>query len=110
MENKNVKLSEVLSELKNNNANFYFFTLDTKGNPTAGIANIYEHVKVLTELGYKAHILHEKNDYKLHGDEDGMGVSDWLGAEYTSLSHVSVEAQQLSVRPSDFIIIPEIFI
>jgi hypothetical protein len=109
MENKNVKLTEVLSDLKNNNANFYFFTLDTKGNPTAGIANIYEHVKVLTELGYKAHILHEKNDYKLHGDENGMGISDWLGARICNLSHVSVEAQQLSVRPSDFIIIPEVF-
>ena len=38
----------------------YFFTLDTKGNPTAGIANIYEHVKMLNELGYNACILHEK--------------------------------------------------
>jgi hypothetical protein len=37
-----------------------FFTLDTKGNPTAGIANIYEHVKLLNELGYNATILHEK--------------------------------------------------
>jgi hypothetical protein len=27
-----------------------YFTLDTKGNPTAGIANIYEHVKLLNEL------------------------------------------------------------
>lgn len=109
MENKNVKLTEVLSDLKDNKANFYFFTLDTKGNPTAGIANVYEHVKLLTELGYKAHILHEKNDYKLRGDEEGMGIADWLGEEYANLSHVSIERQELSVRPSDFIIIPEVF-
>ena len=30
------KLETVLKELKNKEANFYFFTLDTKGNPTAG--------------------------------------------------------------------------
>jgi hypothetical protein len=109
METKNVKMTEVLNDLKDNKSNFYFFTLDTKGNPTAGIANIYEHVKMLTELGYSAHILHEKSDYKLRGDEDGMGIADWLGEEYANLSHVSIEKQELNIRPSDFIIIPEVF-
>jgi hypothetical protein len=108
MENTS-KLETVLKELKNKEANFYFFTLDTKGNPTAGVANIYEHVKVLTELGYNAHILHEKNDYRLNGDEDGMGIKEWLGEEYAELSHVSIESQELQVKPSDFMIIPEIF-
>ncbi len=103
------KLETVLNELKNKEFNLYFFTLDTKGNPTAGVANIYEHVKVLTELGYKAHILHEKNDYKLRGDEEGMGIADWLGEEYAELSHVSIEGQELQVKPSDFMFIPEIF-
>lgn len=103
------KLETVLNELKNKESNFYFFTLDTKGNPTAGVANIYEHVKVLTELGYKAHILHEKNDYKLRGNEEGMGVADWLGEEYAELSHVSIEGEELQVKPSDFMFIPEIF-
>lgn len=103
------KLETVLNELKNKESNFYFFTLDTKGNPTAGVANIYEHVKVLTELGYKAHILHEKNDYRLKGDEEGMGIADWLGEEYAELSHVSIEGQELQVKPSDFMFIPEIF-
>ena len=31
----------VLEKLENKDFNLYFFTLDTKGNPTAGIANIY---------------------------------------------------------------------
>ena len=43
----------------------YFFTIDTKGNPTAGVANIYEHVKVLRELGYDAKILHVQNRKKV---------------------------------------------
>ena len=99
----------VLEKLQNKDFSLYFFTIDTKGNPTAGIANIYEHVKVLNELGYKASILHEKNDYKLRGDASGQGISDWLGEEYAALPHLSIESQNLNISPADFIIIPEIF-
>jgi len=103
------QVNEVLAKLESKDFNLYFFTLDTKGNPTAGIANIYEHVKILNKLGYKASILHEKNDYKLRGDQEGNGVADWLGEEYASLPHTSIEGQQLNISPADFIIIPEIF-
>lgn len=102
------QIKTVLENLGNKNFTLYFFTLDTKGNPTAGIANIYEHVKLLNELGYKATILHEKNDYRRKADENGQGISDWLGAEYAELPHVSIESQP-NIGPSDFIIIPEIF-
>lgn len=95
------KIEEAISRLDNKQFGLYFFVLDTKGNPTAGIANIYEHVKVLRELGYDANILHEKNDYH--------GVGEWLGEEYSQLPHVSIESQTLNVTGTDFIIIPEIF-
>jgi len=103
------QVKEVLAKLESKDFNLYFFTLDTKGNPTAGIANIYEHVKILNNLGYKASILHEKNDYKLRGDQEGNGIADWLGEEYASLPHTSIEGQQLNISPADFIVIPEIF-
>lgn len=103
------QIKNVLKQLEDKTFTLYFFTLDTKGNPTAGIANIYEHVKILNDLGYKACILHEKNDYKLKGDENGQGLADWLGDEYAELPHVSIESQKLNVGPADFIIIPEIF-
>lgn len=109
IENQISQLKEIIGNLENKNFKMYFFTLDTKGNPTAGIANIYEHVKILNELGYNASILHEKNDYKLRGDENGQGVADWLGEEYAQLPHASIEGQELMITPSDFIIIPEIF-
>jgi hypothetical protein len=109
-------MSEQLDRIKNgiekiNNKDFgiYFFTIDTKGNPTAGVATIYEHVKQLRELGYNAQILHDKNDYKLREDEEGMGIAEWLGEEYANIPHVSIESQQLQVGPSDFVIIPEAF-
>lgn len=103
------QLSTILDRINTKDFSLYFFTLDTKGNPTAGIANIYEHVKILNSLGYDAKILHEKTDYKVRGNEDGPGIGDWLGEEYASLPHVSIEGQQLNISPADFIIIPEIF-
>jgi hypothetical protein len=103
------KIEDILGKLDSKDFNLYFFTLDTKGNPVAGVANIYEHVKVLNELGYKAHILHEKNDYQIRGNDLGLGIEDWLGEDYANLSHVSIENQDLKVNPEDFIFIPEIF-
>ena len=75
--------------------------MDTKGNVVASLANIYEHARILRELGYDAQILHEKNDY--------MPVTPILGDEYANIPHVSAENQQLKVNSQDFIIIPEIF-
>lgn len=103
------QLIDILNKIESKDFGIYFFTLDTKGNPVAGVANIYEHVKILTDMGYRAYILHEKNDYKTHGDADSMGISDWLGEEYAKLPHVSIEGQQLSIKPEDFLIIPEVF-
>jgi hypothetical protein len=76
MENKEQikRVEEIIGKLESKDFNIYFFTLDTKGNPVASVANIYEHVKVLTELGYNAHIMHEKNDYRLLTNEDGFGI------------------------------------
>jgi len=109
MEEQKKQVEAVLEKLNNKDFSLYFFTLDTKGNPTAGIANIYEHVKLLNELGLNAKILHEKNDYKFRADENGQGIAEWLGEEYAELPHVSIESQELNVSPADFIIIPEIF-
>lgn len=102
-------VENVLSKLENKDFGLYFFTLDTRGNAAAGIANIYEHVKLLRELGYNAQILHEKDDYKLVGDQEGMGLADWLGEEYAALPHVSIEKQGLNISAEDFLIVPEIF-
>lgn len=95
------KLKTAVENIDKKDFGLYFFAMDTKGNATAGVANIYEHVKTLRELGYNAQILHEKNDYQT--------VGSWLGQEYAELPHVSIEAQQLQVSAADFIIVPEVF-
>lgn len=94
-------ITESISKLEKKDFRIFFFVMDTKGNAIASIANIYEHVKMLRELGYDAQILHEKNDYT------PMGTA--LGDVYGELPHVSIESQQLKVNTHDFIVIPEIF-
>jgi len=94
-------IENYISGLENKEFSMYFFVMDTKGTPTAGMANIYKHVNVLRKLGYDAKILHEKNDY--------TSVEAWMGKEYSELPHVSIETQQLKVKPNDFVFIPEIF-
>lgn len=102
MENTvNQQAQENLKKLEDKNFGFYFFVMDTKNNPVGWVANVYEHAKVLNDLGYKSYILHEKNEYS--------SVGTWLGEEYASLPHISIESQELKVSPADFLIIPEIF-
>lgn len=100
-ENAVKAIKTAIESLENKSFNIYFFVMDTKGNPVAGVANIYEHAKMLKELGYNTTILHEKNDYT---------PVTWLGEEYTKLPHKSAEAgTDLKIAPQDFIIVPEIY-
>lgn len=93
-------IKKAIEGLDKKEFNIHFFVMDTQGNPVAGVANMYEHVKVLRELGYNANILHEKNDYQR---------VNWLGEEYSNLPHLSVESKTLSLKPEDFVIIPEVY-
>ena len=94
-------VKESISKLENKDFRIFFFVMDTKGNAIASMANIYEHAKLLRDMGYDAQILHEKNDY--------TPVGTVLGDIYAEIPHVSIETQQLKVNTQDFIIIPEIF-
>ena len=102
-------INATIEKITKKDFGIYFFTLDTKGNPTAGVATIYEHVKILRELGFNATILHDKKDYKLREDENGIGIAEWLGEEYANLPHISIESQELKVGAADFVVIPEAF-
>lgn len=101
MEQIKENAQKLINKLDAKDFGIYFFTLDTKGNPTAGVANIYEHVKILTELGYNAYILHEEIEY--------TSVGEWLGDEYSKLKHVAIKAQNHEITNNDIIVIPEVF-
>lgn len=101
MEEKIKQLEEFISKTENKDFDLYFFVIDTKGNPSGGVANIYEHVKLLDNLGYRAHILHETEDYEK--------VGSWLGEEYDKLSHICIKSAELKIKAVDYLFIPEIF-
>lgn len=99
--NKHDVVQQGLEKLRTKEFSFNFFSMDTKGQAIASVANIYEHAKTLQNLGYKVNILHEKNDY--------TPVTSWLGEEYSSLPHISAETGRFQVGVQDFLIIPELF-
>jgi len=104
--NTNVKLiKDALSTLEGKRNKIYFFCMDSKGSAMAAIATIYEHAKILRELGYNAIILTEKADYTKPGS--------WMGEEYDEIPHETAGAEEKDggavIGPQDFIIIPEVY-
>lgn len=99
-------LNEGIEKLSNKEFSIYFFVIDTETTPVASVSYIYEQVKILTEAGYNAKILHEKNSYK---DKQLPFIKNWLGEEYSNLPHSSIEDKSVNVNATDFIVIPELF-
>ena len=95
------KIKNAISQLKSKENKIFFFCMDSKGRAMGSIATIYEHAKILKELGYNVIILTEKNDYTKPGS--------WLGLEYDELSHQSSESEGTIISPQDFIILPEVY-
>tara|TARA_R110001592_G_scaffold139095_1_gene358867 strand:- start:7710 stop:8861 length:1152 start_codon:yes stop_codon:yes gene_type:complete len=94
-------IKKAIGQLKDKENKIFFFCMDSKGRAMASIATIYEHAKILKELGYNVTILTEKNDYTKPGS--------WLGAEYDELDHQSSENEGTIITPQDFIILPEVY-
>ena len=101
MEDKIKKIELSIESLNDKKQRIYFFVQDTKGNAKASIRYTYQMAMALLKNGYNPRILHEKSDY--------FGVQSWLGEEYMSIPHSSVEGQNLEISPEDIIIVPEIF-
>jgi hypothetical protein len=95
------KLELSIQNMKDKKMRLFFLVQDTKGNPKASVAYIYQFAYTLHKSGYNVVILHEKSDY--------LGVSSWMGAEYDNMTHQSIEGQNLQVSPEDFIVLPELY-
>ena len=95
------KLEKSIENLKNKKSKIYLLVQDTKGNAKASISYIYNLGIALLENGYNPIMLHEKPDY--------TGVGSWMGQEYMTLPHKSIEGQNLEVSPEDLIVIPELY-
>ena len=94
------QLKAAITKIENNQGEFYFLTINTKGVQKASVAMNYELVRMLTQKGYTAHIMHQEEDYT---------EPDWLGEEYTGLSHKCISRNEIQVSASDTVFIPEIY-
>ena len=94
-------LNQAIDKITNKESRIVFLSPDTKGTARASVAYIYRQAMVLKNNGYNVSILHEKNDYIKPGS--------WLGEEYDSLEHTSIEDNNLTVGPQDLIVVPEIY-
>lgn len=79
----------------------YFFTLDSKGNPSATIRYTYQIAYALKEKGYDVTMLHQEQQF--------VGVAGWLGEKYANLPHKNVEKENVEITHADFLFIPEIY-
>lgn len=94
-------IKESVERLEKKDFTFFFFVMDTKGNPSGSLAYIYRTAYSLQEMGYNVVMLHQEKEF--------VGVENWLGEKYASLKHVNVESENVEIRPSDFLFIPEIY-
>lgn len=100
-------VEENIANINDKSFVIYFYIFDTKGNPSGSLAYIYQTAYMLKELGY--------NVCMLHGDDNFIGVGDWLGKKYAELPHKQHQTSdgkikdKVELRACDFVIIPEIF-
>ena len=95
------KVEQSVQNLEDKSVRIYFLVQDTKGNAKAGVRHIYEIALTLKNNGFNPIIIHENQEY--------TGVGEWLGEEYMSLPHESIDGQNLKISPEDFIVVPEIY-
>jgi glycosyltransferase involved in cell wall biosynthesis len=94
-------IDNAIEKIKNKENRIIFLSPDTKGTAVASVAYIYRQAITLKNAGYNVSILHEKNDY--------TKVGSWLGEEFDSIEHKSIENNDLTVGPQDIIVVPEIY-
>ena len=94
-------LENELKKYEDKSFNVYFFTLDSKGNPSATIRYTYQLALSLSKRGYKVTMLHQEKQF--------VGVAGWLGEQYAALPHKNVETENVEITHADFLFIPEIY-
>lgn len=115
------RIEEAIRQLKDNDFTLYFFVVDSKNTPNGSMFYTYHFAKTLHDKGYNVKMLYQLENeytaseiYRLQKKEEPIdprrtfgGVGEWLGKEYAELPHLNIAATQWSVRPSDFLFIPE---
>lgn len=107
MTNKEIiqRLEELREDILSKNGRMFFFVSDTAGVPMASVEQIYKMAKLIQDEGYKVIMVHEKDKF--------IGVESWMGAEYSSIKHISIgsmnNSEEYKITGADTFFIPELF-
>jgi hypothetical protein len=89
-------IKQLVSELEEGNYTLYFFVPDFD-KPSGGVGLLYDHVRILNELGFKASILHQKKGFEV----------TWLGDRKEGVPVKYMEDGKLELTMKDFFFVPE---
>lgn len=90
------ELKQCISNLEAGEYCSYFFLPDFD-KPSGGVGLVYDHVKVMNELGFKAKIIHTKSGFK----------PEWLGKRLEGVPVIYLDEGKLEVKLEDMFFIPE---
>lgn len=99
------RIETEIEKMRDKQNKMLFYVFDTKGNPSGSLEYIYNIALLLKNSGYDVEML-----YQTDGEDDEfVGVEEWLGEEYASLTHLNISKDEVKVSASDVLFIPEIF-
>ena len=95
------RINKELKKFDDKSFNVYFYVIDTKGVPSGSLLYIYKMAYELQEMGYNVTMLHNETDF--------VGIGQWAEKKYAELKHAKTNDRGITVSPSDFLVIPEIY-
>lgn len=91
-------IKRVIEKLEEGEYKCYFFCPDFD-KPSGGVGLLYDHVRIMNELGFPAVVLHQKEGFKV----------SWLGERAEGVPIEYLQDGSLQVNMEDFFFIPEGF-
>lgn len=89
-------IAGIIDQLEEGNYKSFFFCPDFE-KPSGGVGLLYDHVRIMNELGFNAVVLHQKSGFKV----------EWLGDRAEGVPVEYIEDNNLNISMHDFIFIPE---
>lgn len=99
------RIKEELDRIDKKENRVMFYVLDTEGNASGSLAYEYQLAKIAQDAGYNVSMIYQTDE----NNDEFIGVEGWLGEEYSSIPHYNIRKDEVDIRPSDVLFIPEIF-
>lgn len=99
------RIKEELERIDKKQSKIMFYVLDTQGYASGSLAYEYQLAKIALDDGYDVCMVYQTDEK----DNEFIGVEGWLGSEYASIPHYNIRNDNVEIKASDVLFIPEIF-